>query len=169
MPKLTDDLVEETIRKEVQGLDKSVQVLGIRPDKKKKVYRVTLVKDGRSGSADLKEDLIKQYLSEEGRGKKLRRGINRKMRTYILKRLALTVPVLLGVSLLVFLFIHMIPGDPVEVMLGESASPADREALRQQYHLDEPLYVQLGYFFKELFTGELESIFHHEPAIGKVM
>jgi peptide/nickel transport system permease protein len=90
------------------------------------------------------------------------------MRTYIIKRLLLTFPVLLGVSLLVFFFIHMIPGDPVEVMLGESAAQADREALRRQYHLDQPLHVQLVYFFKELGTGELESIFYHQPALTKV-
>jgi peptide/nickel transport system permease protein len=90
------------------------------------------------------------------------------MRTYIIKRLILTVPVLLGVSLLVFFFIHLIPGDPVEVMLGESAADADRQALREQYHLDEPLRYQLYYFFKELGTGELESIFYHQPALTKV-
>jgi hypothetical protein len=77
MPKLTDELVEETIRKEVENLDKSVQVAGVKPNKKKKVFRVILLKDGRSGSADLKEDVIKQYLSEEGRGKKLKRALGK--------------------------------------------------------------------------------------------
>jgi ABC-type protease/lipase transport system fused ATPase/permease subunit len=77
MPKLTDDLVEETIRKEVRELDKSVQVVGVRPDKKKKVFRVILLKDGRSGSADLKEEVIKQSLSQEGRDKKLKRALGK--------------------------------------------------------------------------------------------
>lgn len=77
MPKLTDELVEETIRKEVRNLDKSVQVVGVKPDKKKKVFRVILLKDGRSGSADLKEDVIQQYLSEEGRGKKLKKALGK--------------------------------------------------------------------------------------------
>lgn len=90
------------------------------------------------------------------------------MRSYLLKRLLLTLPVLIGVSVLVFLFIHLIPGDPVEVMLGESASPADRSALRQELHLDEPLSVQFGLFFSGLFTGKLESIFYREPVSRKV-
>ncbi len=90
------------------------------------------------------------------------------MRVYIIKRLLLTVPVVLGVTVLVFLFIHLIPGDPVEVMLGESAANADREALRHALHLDRPLYVQFGYFLKDLSTGELESIFYHEPVMRKV-
>jgi hypothetical protein len=77
MPKLTDELVEETIRKEVRNLDKRVQVVGVKLDKKKKVFRVILLKDGRSGSADLKEDVIKQYLSEESRGKKLKRALGK--------------------------------------------------------------------------------------------
>ncbi|MGD2272302.1 MAG: hypothetical protein PVI06_18015 [Desulfobacterales bacterium] len=77
MPKMTDELVEETIRKEVGNLDKSVQVVGVKPNKKKKAFRVILLKNGRSGSADLKEDVIKQYLAEEGRGKKLKRALGK--------------------------------------------------------------------------------------------
>jgi hypothetical protein len=74
---MTDELVEETIRKEVGNLDKSVQVVGVKPNKKKKAFRVILLKNGRSGSADLKEDVIKQYLAEEGRGKKLKRALGK--------------------------------------------------------------------------------------------
>ena len=85
------------------------------------------------------------------------------MRSYLLKRLLLTLPVLLGVSVLVFLFIHLIPGDPIEVMLGESASTADRAALRHQLYLDQPLAAQFGHFFVGLATGKLESIFYHKP------
>ena len=91
------------------------------------------------------------------------------MHSYLLKRLLLTLPVLIGASVLVFLFIHLIPGDPVEVMLGESASPADRAALRQELHLDEPLSVQFGLFFSGLATGQLESIFYREPVSRKVL
>ncbi len=91
------------------------------------------------------------------------------MRSYLLKRLLLTLPVLLGVSVLVFLFIHLIPGDPVEVMLGESASAADRAALRHQLYLDQPLSAQFGHFFSGLATGQLESIFYHEPVSTKVL
>lgn len=77
MPRMTVKLVEETLRKEVQKLDKRVQVLGVQQTKKKDAYRVTLLKDGRSGSAQLKKDLIKQFLSQESTGKELRRALGR--------------------------------------------------------------------------------------------
>jgi hypothetical protein len=70
-------LVEETLRKVVQKLDKRVQVLGVKDDKKKNAYRVTLIKEGRSGSADLKKDMIKQYLSQEGKEKELRKALGK--------------------------------------------------------------------------------------------
>jgi ABC-type microcin C transport system permease subunit YejB len=53
------------------------------------------------------------------------------VRRLALRRLALLVPTLLGVATLVFAFLHLIPGDPVEIMLGESAGPADVAALRR--------------------------------------
>ena len=74
-PKITIKLVEETLRQEVQKLDKRVQVLGVQQVKKKKVYRVTLLKDKKSGSADLKREVIEQYLSQEGKDKELRKAL----------------------------------------------------------------------------------------------
>ena len=91
------------------------------------------------------------------------------MRGYLLKRLGLSVPVVFGVLVLVFMLMHFAPGDPVEVMLGESAAPADREALRSALHLDEPLPEQFYHFLRDLFTGRLESIFYHRPVIGEVL
>ena len=76
-PKITIKLVEEMLRQEVQKLDKRVQVLGVQQVKKKKVYRVTLLKDGKSGSADLKREVIEQYLSQEGKDKELRRALGK--------------------------------------------------------------------------------------------
>jgi peptide/nickel transport system permease protein len=55
------------------------------------------------------------------------------------RRLLLLLPTLLGVVLLVFAFLHLVPGDPVEIMLGESAAPADVAALRHTLVLDRPL------------------------------
>ncbi len=71
---------------------------------------------------------------------------------YIAKRLLLAVPVSFGVVVMVFLLMHMVPGDPVEVMLGESAPAADRVALRAALHLDDPLHDQFYFFIKDLFT-----------------
>ncbi|PIS37530.1 MAG: peptide ABC transporter permease, partial [Nitrospirae bacterium CG08_land_8_20_14_0_20_52_24] len=54
---------------------------------------------------------------------------------YIIKRLLLLVPIVLGVVTLVFFLVHMIPGDPVEIMMGEQAQAADKEALRHELRL----------------------------------
>ena len=75
MTEMTFELIEEILRKEVQKLDKSVRVAAVEQSKKKDVYRVTLLKDGRSGSADLHNDVIEQHLSQKGKGKKLRKAL----------------------------------------------------------------------------------------------
>jgi peptide/nickel transport system permease protein len=75
--------------------------------------------------------------------------------TYVLKRLALLVPTLLGMSILTFSLIHLVPGDPATVMLGERATPAAVEALRKDLGLDRPLWVQYGRFLHGLVTLDL--------------
>ena len=75
MPEMTVKLIEETLRKEVQKIDKSVQVAAVEQGKKKDLYRVTLLKDGKSGSADLQKEVIEQHLSQKGKGKGLRRAL----------------------------------------------------------------------------------------------
>ena len=77
MPKMTLKLIEETLRKEVQKIDKSVQVVAVEQSKKTNFYRVTLLKDGKSGSAELKKDVIRQYLDREGKSKDLRRALGK--------------------------------------------------------------------------------------------
>jgi ABC-type dipeptide/oligopeptide/nickel transport system permease component len=74
---------------------------------------------------------------------------------FLLRRLLLTIPVLIGVATLVFTLIHLIPGDPVQVMLGDSAAPDDVAALRQRLGLDRPLLAQYGSFMKGVATGDL--------------
>jgi len=69
-------------------------------------------------------------------------------------------PVLLGVLTAVFLLIHMIPGDPVEIMLGENAMAADRAALRAELYLDDPLLVQYGRYLAGAVSGDLGSSLH---------
>jgi ABC-type dipeptide/oligopeptide/nickel transport system permease component len=65
---------------------------------------------------------------------------------YILRRLLTTIPVLFGVSVLVFSFVHLIPGDPAVALLGERASEENVARLREQLGLDDPLYVQYARF-----------------------
>jgi peptide/nickel transport system permease protein len=73
---------------------------------------------------------------------------------YVLSRLASALVVVFGVSVLVFLLIHIVPGDPVEVMLGEAAQPADREMLRESLGLDRPLLAQFLLFI----TDSVDSV-----------
>ena len=61
------------------------------------------------------------------------------MRRYLFSRLRQAVPVVFGVVTIVFLLIHLIPGDPVEIMLGENAVAAQKEELRKELKLDRPL------------------------------
>jgi len=77
MPRLTIQLAEDTLRDEVHRLDKRVQLIGVSQGKKKDEYRVTLLKDGRTGSASIKKDLIKEYLAGEGKGNALRKALGR--------------------------------------------------------------------------------------------
>ena len=74
---------------------------------------------------------------------------------FLIRRLILTIPVVLGVATLVFSLIHLVPGDPAQAMLGESASPADMVELRARLGLDRPLIVQYGRFLKGLVRGDL--------------
>lgn len=79
-------------------------------------------------------------------------------------RLIGSLVVLFGVSLLVFLFIHFIPGDPVEVILGETARTADRESLRSALGLDKPLSVQWLDYMSGLLSGDLgQSLYTLKP------
>jgi peptide/nickel transport system permease protein len=86
-----------------------------------------------------------------------------------LRRLAGMALVILGVIVLVFLFIHLIPGDPVDVMLGEGASPADRVALRAALGLDRPLAMQLASYLQSLARLDLGVSLHSARAITDML
>jgi ABC-type dipeptide/oligopeptide/nickel transport system permease component len=72
-----------------------------------------------------------------------------------LTRFALTLPVVWLVVSLVFLLIHLVPGDPIQMMLGEGASPADTATLRHQYALDLPLHTQYLRYWAGVLHGDL--------------
>jgi ABC-type dipeptide/oligopeptide/nickel transport system permease component len=74
---------------------------------------------------------------------------------FLARRVALTIPVLLGVATLVFSLIHLIPGDPAQAMLGDSASPQDVAELRTRLGLDRPLIEQYGMFLRDAARGDL--------------
>ncbi len=77
MPKMTIAQIEEALQKEVQAIDKSVKLVAVQPGKKKDCYRLTLIKDGKSGSAELKKDVIKRHLAGEGQGRQLRKALGK--------------------------------------------------------------------------------------------
>lgn len=91
------------------------------------------------------------------------------MLRFLLHRLFLFVPTAFGVATLTFLFIHLVPGDPVEVILGEQAQPADREALREALGLNRPLYEQFFSFWVRLMQGDVgTSLFNSRPVAEQI-
>ena len=86
------------------------------------------------------------------------------MLSFALRRFLPLLPVLWGVGTLVFLLLHLVPGDPVEIMLGENALPASRALLRAQLHLDQPLGTQYVEFWANLARGDLgHSLVSRKP------
>jgi peptide/nickel transport system permease protein len=83
---------------------------------------------------------------------------------YLMRRLVSIVPVALGVATLTFAIIHLVPGDPVVAMLGDSAAPADIEGMRHQLGLDRPLLTQYATYLGGLAIGDLgESTSYRKP------
>jgi len=85
----------------------------------------------------------------------------------LVSRLLSTLVVVFGVACIVFLLIHLVPGDPVEVMLGESAQQADREALRSALGLDLPIHTQLLNYFNGLLHFDLGVSLHSKRPISE--
>jgi ABC-type dipeptide/oligopeptide/nickel transport system permease component len=76
------------------------------------------------------------------------------------------VPVLFGVSVISFSLLHMVPGDPAMILAGDDANPEFIKAVRQEYGLDKPLYVQYGTFIARVVRGDFgTSIRNREPVI----
>jgi len=78
---------------------------------------------------------------------------------FLIRRVLLTIPVLLGVATLVFSLIHLVPGDPAQAMLGDGASPQDIAELRTNLGLDRPLPAQYASFLQSALTGDLGTSF----------
>ena len=76
---------------------------------------------------------------------------------------------MLGVVTVVFLIVHLIPGDPIEIMLGEQALAVDREALRHEMGLDKPIHLQYVAFLKGLVRGDLgQSLHTKQPVLTSI-
>ena len=91
------------------------------------------------------------------------------MKSYLHRRLLLLLPTLFGALTLVFVLIHLIPGDPVEVMLGESATAADKEELRRRLGLDQPLSAQYRSFLIQLAAGDLGRSLYEQASVADII
>ncbi len=79
------------------------------------------------------------------------------------------IPVLFGISLITFILIHSIPGDPVRILLGPRATQEVIKAVHAQYGLDKPLYIQYGYFLVNLAKGDMgRSIVFKMPVFALI-
>ena len=87
----------------------------------------------------------------------------------MLQKLSGFLAVIFGVLLLTFLLIHLVPGDPVEVMLGDSASTADRAQLREELGLNKPLISQFGSYLSKLAHGDLGQSIHSKKPIIELL
>ncbi len=90
---------------------------------------------------------------------------------YVLKRLLYLIPVLFGVSLIVFSLLYFTPGDPAKLMIGEQASAEEIQELRQQLGLDKPFIVQYGNYVKNIITkGNLgTSYYTKSPVVEEIL
>jgi ABC-type dipeptide/oligopeptide/nickel transport system permease component len=92
------------------------------------------------------------------------------MLRYILKRLAMLVPVLFGVTIVSFSLLQIVPGDPAVLLAGEDANPEFIEAVRKEYGFDQPLYVQYFRFVLNALQGDFGvSIRNREPVVNLLM
>jgi peptide/nickel transport system permease protein len=88
---------------------------------------------------------------------------------FVLHRPLQLLPVLFGISIVTFLLVHAIPGDPVRAIIGAKVTPQVIERVRAEYGLDRPVLVQYGYFLKNLARGEMgRSVVFKMPVLGLV-
>jgi ABC-type dipeptide/oligopeptide/nickel transport system permease component len=91
------------------------------------------------------------------------------MARHLLHRLLLTLPAFWLVLTMVFLLIHIVPGDPVDQMLGEGASPARAAQLRHLLGLDQPLYIQYLHHLGQIVRGDLGQSFKFQAPVRRVI
>ncbi len=91
------------------------------------------------------------------------------MFTYILRRLLFMIPVALIVCFLTFMLLHLIPGDPARVLLGEEATPATVAALQHQLGLDKPIPVQFALWFGQALHGNLGDSITLQQPVGQAL
>lgn len=89
----------------------------------------------------------------------------------IVERILVMIPIVIGVAVIVFLFMRLMPGDPVDIMMGQGGAVSAGEAarLREEFNLDKPLHVQLGIFLSDLLRGDLGySYIQKRPVVSLI-
>src|SRR5262249_51459936 len=88
---------------------------------------------------------------------------------YLAKKLARATITILCVVSLMFALLRLLPGDPVQTILGDQATAADREALRHSLHLDLPLWQQYALFLREIGSGSLGTSFRNAQPVSRLI
>lgn len=89
---------------------------------------------------------------------------------YVLKRLLQMIPTLIGVSILTFLMVHAVPGDPARMLAGPEASSEEVDVVRESLGLDQPLYIQYGKYVSNLLQGDLGTSLRSErPVLDEIL
>lgn len=91
------------------------------------------------------------------------------MSSYALRRVASTLPVLLGASLVILLLIHLVPGDPAIALAGPDARPEELDAIRRRIALDQPLHVQYLNYLARVVQGDLGRSYYYKDDIGGLL
>ncbi|HEU0113271.1 MAG TPA: ABC transporter permease, partial [Thermomicrobiales bacterium] len=93
------------------------------------------------------------------------------MLRYVQLRLLTAIPTIFGLSLLVFLMVHLLPGDAVDVMLTQQGATAEQlKQLKAELGLDDPLWEQYGRFAGDALRGDLgRSLFSHQPVVEQIL
>ena len=89
----------------------------------------------------------------------------------VIERMLITVPIMFGVAVVVFLFMRLTPGDPVDIMMGQGGAVGvgEMEQLRSEFHLDEPLHVQLWLFLKDAVRGDLGYSYTQKRPVSELI
>ncbi len=91
------------------------------------------------------------------------------MISYVIRRLLMVIPILLGITLVSFMILQLVPGDPAQIILGLEAEPEQLDALRQKLGLDKPVLVQYAVFLKNTLKGDLgESIRTRNDVVAEI-
>lgn len=87
----------------------------------------------------------------------------------LLRRVIGTIPIILLISLLVFLLIHAAPGDPADMLMSDEATPQEMAAARHNWGLDQPLYIQYWRFLLNMLTGNFGESFRYSDPVMKLI